>query len=333
MNYKVLNKINFSQEEYKITPIRNQDRYDIMKWRNEQIFHLRQTNLLSKEDQDHYFNTEVNSLFEQEHPEQLLFSFLKEDQCLGYGGLVHIDWTKKKAEISFLMDSTLEDIFFESLWTIFLNLIETVAFDHLQFHKIFTYSFAVRPRLYPVLKRQSFIAEEQRKDAIEINNKWEDIWIHTKFRDKLSYKHATLKDSKQLFEWANELTTRKNSINKEIINWDHHQEWFKMKLAAKEVSKIFIFFLENPIGVLRLDKINEVEMISFSVDKKYRGRGYGFRMINQILNDFPKLNFIAEVFSENESSHKIFIKNGFKVLENIKKTKVNIVRYQKLKNE
>ena len=56
-------------------------------------------------------------------------------------------------------------------------------------------------------------------------------------------------------------------------------------------------------------------------------------MINQILNDFPKLNFIADVFGKNESSHKIFIKNGFKVLENKKKTKVNIVRYQKLKNE
>ena len=333
MKYKVLNKINFSQEEYKITPIRNQDRYDIMKWRNEQMFHLRQTNLLSKKDQDHYFNTEVKSLYEQERPRQLLFSFLKEDQCIGYGGLVHIDWAKKKAEISFLMDSTLEDFFFESLWATFLNLIETVAFDHLNFHKIFTYSYAVRPRLYPVLKRQSFIAEEQRKNAIEINNKWEDILIHTKFRDKLSYKSATLKDSKQLYEWANELTTRKNSINKKIINWDHHQDWFKTKLAAKEVSKIFIFFVVNPVGVLRLDKINEAEIISFSIDKKYRGKGYGFRMINQILNDFPASNFIAEVVGKNESSHKIFIKNGFKVLNTVKKAKVNIVRYQKLKNE
>ena len=134
---KRLRKQIFNNGIYSLVPIRHQDKYKIMKWRNEQIFHLRQTNLLSKEDQDHYFNTEVKSLFEQEHPRQLLFSFLKEDQCLGYGGLVHIDWTKKKAEISFLIDSTLEDFFFESLWTIFLNLIETVAFDHLQFHKMF----------------------------------------------------------------------------------------------------------------------------------------------------------------------------------------------------
>jgi RimJ/RimL family protein N-acetyltransferase len=226
------------------------------------------------------------------------------------------------------MDSTLEDFFFESLWTTFLNLIETVAFDHLKFHKIFTYSYAVRPRLYPVLKRQFFIVEEQLKNAIKINNKWEDIFIHAKFRDKLSYKSATLKDSKQVFEWANEITTRKNSINKEIINWDKHQEWFKTILIAKEVCKIFMFSLENPVGVLRLDKINEAEIISFSVDKEYRGKGYGFRMIYQILNDFPDISFIAEVLNENESSHKIFIKNGFKVL----KSKGKTTTYQKLKN-
>ena len=34
--------------EFKLVPIRYQDRYLIMKWRNEQLYHLRQESLLTK---------------------------------------------------------------------------------------------------------------------------------------------------------------------------------------------------------------------------------------------------------------------------------------------
>ena len=36
-------------------PIRYEDRMDIMEWRNEQIYHLRQKNPLTKVDQESYF--------------------------------------------------------------------------------------------------------------------------------------------------------------------------------------------------------------------------------------------------------------------------------------
>ncbi len=47
--YKSLNKQTFSKGEYSIVPIRFEDRYDIMKWRNEQVYHLRQDGLLTDE--------------------------------------------------------------------------------------------------------------------------------------------------------------------------------------------------------------------------------------------------------------------------------------------
>ena len=40
--YKALNNQEYSFNEYSIVPIRSQDRFSIMKWRNEQIYHLRQ---------------------------------------------------------------------------------------------------------------------------------------------------------------------------------------------------------------------------------------------------------------------------------------------------
>jgi hypothetical protein len=54
-SYKVLSKQIFTSGSYSLVPIRFEDRYDIMQWRNEQIYHLRQSQPMTKEDQDAYF--------------------------------------------------------------------------------------------------------------------------------------------------------------------------------------------------------------------------------------------------------------------------------------
>jgi len=85
----VLNNQCFSKDNYSIVPIRFQDRYDIMKWRNDQIYHLRQRRPLTKEVQDVYFNTIVAGLFNQEQPNQILFSYLESGN-----ETVPMSWTK-----------------------------------------------------------------------------------------------------------------------------------------------------------------------------------------------------------------------------------------------
>src|SRR5690606_13377372 len=104
--YKGLHKQVFRLGGHSIVPIRMEDRFAIMKWRNEQIYHLRQSKPLTEEDQDRYFDQVVLQLFQKEYPENMLFSYLEDDKCIGYGGLVHIKWTDKNAEISFIMDTT-----------------------------------------------------------------------------------------------------------------------------------------------------------------------------------------------------------------------------------
>ena len=106
-NYKCLSQNIFSHEKYALVPIRDEDKYTIMQWRNEQIDILRQKQPLTKERQEQYFAITVANLFTQEKPEQLLFSFLENGVLIGYGGLVHIDWESKNAEIYFLMSVTL----------------------------------------------------------------------------------------------------------------------------------------------------------------------------------------------------------------------------------
>ena len=111
--YKSLQSEPITEGEYSLVPIRDKDRYEIMNWRNEQIYHLRQSEPLTRQKQDHYFENVVAELFQKEKPGQLLFSFLQGNNLIGYGGLVHINWVDSNAEISFIMDTSLEENNFE----------------------------------------------------------------------------------------------------------------------------------------------------------------------------------------------------------------------------
>lgn len=180
-SYIALKKQVFNEGSFSIVPIRFEDRLNIMKWRNEQLYHLRQQKPLTTKDQDNYFTNIVSKLFDQNQPNQILFSYLENGICIGYGGLVHINWIDKNAEISFIMNTDLEKDNFQKHWGIFLKLLEKVAFLDLKLHKIGTYAFDLRPQLYKVLEQNNFVEEARLKEHCLINSEYRDIIIHSKF--------------------------------------------------------------------------------------------------------------------------------------------------------
>jgi RimJ/RimL family protein N-acetyltransferase len=180
--YTCLTKNKFLVGDYKIVPIRFEDRLDIMKWRNEQLFHLRQTEVLTEKSQDNYFKKAVASLFEQQNPNQVLFSYFKNEIFIGYGGLVHINWIDKNAEISFVLNTELEKEQFEYHWLNYLKLIDQLAFEELQFHKVFVYAFDLRPHLYQAIEKGGFTKEAVLKEHCFYDNKFIDVVIHSKIR-------------------------------------------------------------------------------------------------------------------------------------------------------
>lgn len=179
-SYSVLKKQVFSEGIYSIVPIRYEDRLDIMKWRNEQIYHLRQNKPLTTEDQEYYFSNVIASLFEQEKPNQLLFSYLENDKCIGYGGLVHINWIDKNAEISFIIETALEKNHFQEHWIIYLGLIEQLAFEQLGLHKVFIYAFDLRPHLYSALEIAEYKRESVLKEHCFFQGRFIDVVIYSK---------------------------------------------------------------------------------------------------------------------------------------------------------
>lgn len=320
-SYKFLSQQKFESDGYAIVPIRMEDRYAIMQWRNEQIYHLRQDNPLTKEGQDNYFNEVVAKLFEQERPGQILFSYLKGGECIGYGGLVHINWVDKNAEISFLMDTRLEEEHFEFHWSTYLSLIEKVAFEELSLHKIFTYAFDLRPRLYSALANSRFRKEAVLKEHSFFDKKYIDVLIHSKLNHSLLLREASINDLEITFQWANDKTVRAYAYNQSKITKEAHSDWFRDKLKSDDCKYFILEESNHQAGSIRFDieKDQQTAKISYLVDPKFTGKGYGTYLLEKgVAKLTPSKPNVATVYGyvlkENLASIKIFEKLGYKVI-------------------
>ena len=182
-SFKCLNTNFFSNDKYSLVPIRDEDKFSILQWRNEQIDILRQKEILTIEQQIQYYKSVVDKIFEEEKPNQLLWSFLLEDKLIGYGGLVHIDWEAKHGEISFVLcnERNTNHNLFKNDWKAYLVLLEKIAFDELKFNKIHTYAYDIRDYYFEVMFELGFNLEARLKQHILIKGKLEDILILSKF--------------------------------------------------------------------------------------------------------------------------------------------------------
>lgn len=207
-NYKCLKQQEYTLRDYSIVPLRYEDRFSVMKWRNEQIYHLRQARPLTEDDQQRYFDNVVAKLFDNPKPDQILFSYLENRRssersenvdfshshcrvateedvvngvCIGYGGLVHINWIDLNAEISFIMDTQLEKEHFAEHWSNYLTMLKELSFSDLNLHKIYTYAFDLRPHLYTMLEANGFVREATLKDHCLFEGKYKDVVIHSYF--------------------------------------------------------------------------------------------------------------------------------------------------------
>lgn len=180
MKYACLTQQEFADRHYRMEPLRHEDIFLIKKWRNEQIDILRQNILLTDEMQKAYYENVIRPSFALQHPEQILFSYFKDGNFIGYGGMVHIDWKTRQAEVSFLVDTerSKNAADYEADFSHYLKLIKTAAFQDLGFKRLFTITYDIRPLHISVLEKSGFHKEKRLKDEMEINGKLVDVLIH-----------------------------------------------------------------------------------------------------------------------------------------------------------
>lgn len=180
MKYACLTHQKFSDHDYQIVPLRLEDIYLIKQWRNEQIDVLRQKEPLTDAMQQRYFEHVITPTFSASKPNQILFSFLKAAKLIGYGGMVHVDWDEKQAEVSFLVETEhAQDPFsYRTDFSSFLKLLKQAAFKDLKFNRLFTETYEVRRLHISVLEGAGFKEEKRLKDWVEIKGKLVDALIH-----------------------------------------------------------------------------------------------------------------------------------------------------------
>ena len=185
--YSFLKKTFYEYNDYQLVPLRFNDIQIIKNWRNEQLTILRQKNIISADEQLLYYEKIIKKSFTAQNPEQILFSFLMNKKCIGYGGLVHIDWKNKSAELSFLNETarSLNEKIFSIDFKIFLRLIFEITFSELKLNEIITEAFDIRQNLIKLLEDMGFVFDKKKKDYIIINGITHDSIFH-KF-DKKSY--------------------------------------------------------------------------------------------------------------------------------------------------
>ena len=77
-----------------------------------------------------------------------------------------------------------------------------------------------------------------------------------------------------------------------------------------------------PVGQIRLNIKESVAEISYSIDSKYRGKGYGSLMISllkeKVKKEMPDIKALqARVKPDNIASKKVFNQQGFSEKESV----------------
>ena len=178
--YSFLASNKFCLDEYCLVPFMEQEMELIRKWRNEQIDYLRQNKPLTKDEQSKYYHQVIKKSFYEKKPEMILFSFILKNNCIGYGGFVHIDWNLKKAELSFVLDTNRTEKLetYKKEFSIFLKIILNIGFKQILFHKIFTETFDIRPNTILVLEKAGFVIENRLSSKNYINCSHVDSLFH-----------------------------------------------------------------------------------------------------------------------------------------------------------
>ena len=303
---------------YSIVPLRYEDRFSIMKWRNEQIYHLRQARPLTEDDQQRYFDNVVSKLYDNPKPDQILFSYLEKGVCIGYGGLVHINWIDRNGEISFIMDTKLEAEHFAEHWSNYLTMLKAVAFDDLCLHKVFTYAFDLRPHLYTMLEANGYKREATLKEHCLFNGEYKDVVLHSLWNDRyevINYVDCTREQNLDILALRNRDDVRSWMVNPDVIPEENH---FKFVESLKcNPNRLYYAIYKNGMLVGTYNLTNEGEGIwerGIIANPSTQGTGQTEKWERQILRSLPsEIKAVsAKVKQDNLRSIKYHEKLGYK---------------------
>jgi pseudaminic acid biosynthesis-associated protein pseG len=130
--------------------------------------------------------------------------------------------------------------------------------------------------------------------------------------EDLYLRPVEITDARLLYEWRNDKAARENSLHSEDLIYEEHVRWLRHVLGTPAARYFYILMSGTvPLGQIRLSIEEEKALISYSIDAKYRARGYG-RMILQctearLREQGVRLTLVGYVKKDNIASRKAFV--------------------------
>jgi len=178
--YACLGQKIFELGPYSVSTVQEDHIESIRRWRNAQMKVLRQSTPISPEQQVEYFSQHIWPSMDVPQPANILISLFKNGFLIGYGGLVHIAWEHKRAELSFLLATErLQDLaIYAEDFSAFLGLIKRIVFEDLKLHRIFTETYDIRPHHISILEMNGFSCEGVLRDHLRIDGRAVNSVLH-----------------------------------------------------------------------------------------------------------------------------------------------------------
>lgn len=166
--------------DYSVRSVQPEDIEDIRNWRNAQLDVLRQRHILTPADQKAYYADHIWPAMVEAEPANILVALLRRGERIGYGGLVHIAWPHRRAEVSFLVDPQIaqDAPSYTEAFDAFFALIKTLAFDDLRFNRLTSETYASRTAHIAQLESVGFQLEGRLRRHVLIKGEYIDSLLH-----------------------------------------------------------------------------------------------------------------------------------------------------------
>lgn len=119
---------------------------------------------------------------------------------------------------------------------------------------------------------------------------------------------ASRDDVRLLFEWRNDVSTRRMFKSKDVVLWEDHVSWLDRRLKLEQPN-LFVFEVDGiPVGTFRIDDHD----LSYTVAPRHRNRGLAKLMLNEVRVRFGRLR--AEIYADNLPSIRAATAAGMEVV-------------------
>lgn len=144
-------------------------------------------------------------------------------------------------------------------------------------------------------------------------------------KENITIRDPKISDLKQALIYVNKLSKEKTYVifQGEIISEKSERKWLQntIKSIKEDKSTVkFLFYKDELIGIcgvnLKSGAKEHVGTFGLSIDKKYRGKGLGGLLMDEVLHEsmkkIKKMKCIyLEVFADNVAAIKLYEKKGF----------------------